>query len=41
MDWSAREEGGFLLLEVGDGGVSGLPEHLDPKNLFACLKHHS
>ena len=41
MDWGAREEGGFLLLEVGDGGVSGIPDHLDPKNLLTCLKRCS
>ena len=30
MDWALREDGRHMLLEAGDGGVSGIPEHVDP-----------
>lgn len=37
MDWAVREAGGHLLLEAGDGGVSGIPEHIDPAPILRAL----
>lgn len=37
MDVAMLEDGGWALVEVNDGGVSGLPPSLDPRELFAAL----
>ncbi len=37
MDWALQVEGGHLLLEAGDGGVSGIPEHVDPAPILRAL----
>ncbi len=30
MDWARHRDGGWLLLEIGYGGVSGIPDEADP-----------
>ncbi|MCW8139165.1 MAG: ATP-grasp domain-containing protein [Planctomycetota bacterium] len=37
VDLARRADGEWLLLEVGDGQVSGLPEDADPAPLFLAL----
>lgn len=37
MDWAMRKAGGHLLLEAGDGGVSGIPEHVNPTPILYAL----
>ncbi len=37
MDWALQAEGGHLLLEAGDGGVSGIPDHADPAPILRAL----
>lgn len=37
MDVALREDGEWAIIEVGDGGVSGLPETLDPTRFYASL----
>jgi len=37
MDVALREDGEWSIIEVGDGGVSGLPETLDPTRFYASL----
>ncbi|MFP2926938.1 ATP-grasp domain-containing protein [Pyxidicoccus sp. 3LG] len=39
MDVAMLEDGGWAVVEVNDGGVSGLPPGLDPRELFAALLH--
>ncbi len=36
-DFARLAEGGWLLLEVGDGQVSGLPDRADAKALYEAL----
>jgi len=33
-DVAFLSEGGWIVVEINDGGVSGLPEHLDPRELY-------
>ncbi|CAM4519754.1 ATP-grasp domain-containing protein [Corallococcus exiguus] len=37
LDVAMLEDGGWAVVEVNDGGVSGLPPGLDPRDLFAAL----
>ena len=37
LDVAMLEDGGWAVVEVNDGGVSGLPPSLDPRDLFAAL----
>jgi hypothetical protein len=37
LDVAMLEDGGWAVVEVNDGGVSGLPPGLDPRELFAAL----
>ncbi|MCP3140953.1 ATP-grasp domain-containing protein [Pyxidicoccus xibeiensis] len=37
LDVAMLEDGGWAVVEVNDGGVSGLPASLDPRDLFAAL----
>ncbi|MFP2904770.1 ATP-grasp domain-containing protein [Pyxidicoccus sp. 3LFB2] len=37
MDVAMLEDGGWAVVEVNDGGVSGLPASLDPRELFSAL----
>ncbi|NMO14352.1 ATP-grasp domain-containing protein [Pyxidicoccus fallax] len=37
LDVAMLEDGGWAVVEVNDGGVSGLPPSLDPRELFAAL----
>lgn len=37
LDVAMLEDGGWVVVEVNDGGVSGLPPSLDPRDLFAAL----
>ncbi len=37
LDVAMLEDGGWAVVEVNDGGVSGLPPGLDPRGLFAAL----
>ncbi|MBL7985966.1 MAG: ATP-grasp domain-containing protein [Flavobacteriales bacterium] len=42
MDIAKRKDGGWTIMELGDGPVSGLPVALEPKDfyerLFALIK---
>ncbi len=37
MDVAALRDGGWVVVETNDGGTSGLPESLDPRDLFSEL----
>ncbi|WP_240356097.1 ATP-grasp domain-containing protein [Myxococcus eversor] len=37
LDVAMLEDGGWAIVEVNDGGVSGLPPGLDPRTLFEPL----
>ncbi|TSC25250.1 ATP-grasp domain-containing protein [Corallococcus sp. Z5C101001] len=37
LDVAMLEDGGWAVVEVNDGGVSGLPPGLDPRDLLAAL----
>ncbi|WP_375770476.1 ATP-grasp domain-containing protein [Archangium gephyra] len=37
MDVAMLEDGRWVVVEVNDGGVSGLPASIDPRELFAAL----
>ncbi|MBJ6763785.1 ATP-grasp domain-containing protein [Myxococcaceae bacterium JPH2] len=37
MDVAMLQDGGWAVVEVNDGGVSGLPPAVDPRDLFAAL----
>ncbi|WP_239014334.1 ATP-grasp domain-containing protein [Archangium violaceum] len=37
LDVAMLEEGRWAVVEVNDGGVSGLPASIDPRELFATL----
>lgn len=37
LDVAMLEDGGWAVVEVNDGGVSGLPPSLDPRSLFKAL----
>ena len=38
LDLAQREDGSWLLIEMGDGGVSGLPATLDAGEFYGALK---
>lgn len=38
MDVAERREGGWLIIELGDGQVAGLPERADVRDLFRALQ---
>lgn len=39
MDWALHEDGRHMILEAGDGGVSAVPNHVDPASILrAALK---
>lgn len=37
LDVAMLEDGRWVVVEVNDGGVSGLPASIDPRELFAAL----
>ncbi|WP_240358390.1 ATP-grasp domain-containing protein [Myxococcus vastator] len=37
LDVAMLQDGGWAVVEVNDGGVSGLPPGLDPRTLFEAL----
>ena len=37
MDVARTETGGFVIVEVGDGGVSGLPQNVAPDDFYCAL----
>ena len=37
LDVARREEGGWIVVEAGDGGVSGLPLSIDPDDFYRRL----
>lgn len=41
VDVAQRDDGRWMVVECGDGGVSGLPESLDPTTFYAALWNHS
>jgi len=41
VDVAYLTDGSWRIVEVGDGGVSGLPMGLDPERFFASLWNHS
>ena len=41
IDVAYLTDGSWKIVEVGDGGVSGLPMGLEPERFFACLWNHS
>ncbi len=38
MDVAMLESGQWAVVELNDGGVSGLPASIDPRDLFAALR---
>ena len=38
MDIACERAGGWVIVEVGDGGVSGLPQSIEPKKFFRSLR---
>jgi hypothetical protein len=38
MDIARQQDGSWLIIEVGDGGVSGLPNLIDPKIFFQAIR---
>lgn len=38
MDLAKRKNGAWMIMELGDGQVAGLPEGLDPAEFYAALK---
>lgn len=38
MDVAQQEDGGWIVIELGDGGVSGLPPHLDAARFYSALQ---
>ncbi|MCA9714051.1 MAG: ATP-grasp domain-containing protein, partial [Myxococcales bacterium] len=36
-DIALLERGGWVVVELNDGGISGLPEQLDPHELYRAL----
>lgn len=37
IDMAEKEEGGWIVIEIGDGGSCGIPENGDPKMLYQNL----
>lgn len=40
MDIAKKENGDWLIIELGDGQVSGLPENADIENFYQSIKHN-
>lgn len=40
MDVARTRRGDWMIVELGDGQVAGLPEGVDPGNLFRGLRAH-
>ena len=38
MDIARRTDGGWIVVELGDGQVAGLPEHADPLAFYRALQ---
>jgi hypothetical protein len=38
MDVAKRKDGGWMIVELGDGQVAGLPERGDPNEFYSALK---
>jgi hypothetical protein len=38
MDIAQLDDGTWRIIEVGDGGVSGLPSGLDPQDIYENLE---
>ena len=38
MDLAEHEHGGWVIIELGDGQVSGLPEHVDAREFYRGLR---
>jgi hypothetical protein len=38
MDIALRTNGEWIVMELGDGGVSGLPDGADPRELYRPLE---
>jgi hypothetical protein len=41
MDVARQVDGAWIIIEVGDGGVSGLPETIDPIEFYRALRRES
>lgn len=39
LDIAQREDGKWFIIEVNDGGSSGLPENMDPQEFYTALKY--
>jgi hypothetical protein len=39
MDVAQQRDGEWLIVELGDGQVAGLPDRADPVGFYAALKH--
>ena len=40
MDVAQRRDGDWLIVELGDGQVAGLPDHADVDGFYKALKVH-
>jgi hypothetical protein len=38
MDVARRRDGEWIIVELGDGQVAGLPDSADPRAFYAALK---
>ena len=38
MDIARQQDGSWLIVEVGDGGVTGLPSSIAPAEFYASIK---
>jgi hypothetical protein len=38
LDIAKRKDGGWLIVELGDGQVAGLPDHANKGEFYAKLK---
>jgi hypothetical protein len=41
MDIAKKKDGEWMIMELGDGQVSGLPENADKANFYRALKECS
>jgi hypothetical protein len=40
MDLARKKDGGWTIMELGDGQVAGLPDHTDVSEFYSALKKH-
>jgi hypothetical protein len=40
MDIARRKDGSWIIVELGDGQVAGLPDHVDVTEFYKALRSH-